>query len=419
MLKSTSRADPNTCKVQSTAQITEQMTNQPSGQNAGNVAIPQLSYRPAESCLVAAAGDFILTEGCYRQFRLPVSNGKLPALLQQELAAAQSAGIADPILIQLLPFDPDQPAFFLIPRTHQRISAEALTTVLTQQATISGQLRLAQPKAAEFTHQVRQALQLLSQSELKKLVLGRSLDCHSERLDLASCLLSLLQQNPGAATFAVPLPDGAVWFGASPELLLERRGLQIRTQPLAGTCRRQPADYAADRQQGEQLLQSSKDRYEHQLVVQQISEALSPLCARLQVPAQPTLLATSRLWHLASEIRAELCDATTSTQEILALLHPTAAVCGQPTDAARLAINSIETYQRDYFCGAVGWQNLAGNGQWQVMIRCARAKAGALTLYAGAGIVPASDPAMELAETNAKFATMLSALGLPELTEAC
>ncbi|MDZ7867965.1 MAG: isochorismate synthase [Rheinheimera sp.] len=378
-----------------------------------------LRYHSAESCLVAAGEQFLLTSGCYSQFHLPLNSLGLADELRARLMAAQADGIADPVMIQLLPFDPAQTGFFLIPQSKSRLDADALSQLLTQQAKSPARLQLGPSQASDFTRQVRHALQLLQQPELKKLVLGRTLECHSEQLDLADCLLSLLQQNPGAGTFAVPLPDGEVWFGASPELLLERQGQQIRTQPLAGTCRRQPQDPAADAALATQLMNSHKDRYEHQLVVQQIAQAISPLCARLQVPAEPGVLATSRLWHLATEIRAELSNDQIAPLQILQLLHPTAAVCGQPTQAARQAIAQIETYQRHYFCGAVGWQDLAGNGQWQVMIRCARIKANALTLYAGAGIVPASDPALELAETNAKFATMLGALGLPELTEAC
>lgn len=380
--------------------------------------LPQ-DYLPAESCIVAAGPEFLLTHGCYAQFQLPADSPGLSRLLNDKLAAAQHDGVAEPVLIQLIPFDPGQNACFLIPRRAMRISAEKLEAVLSRQAKTSAPLKIGHNQAAEFIRQVHVAVQLLQRPDLKKLVLGRAIECHSEQLDLADCLVSLLQQNPGAATFAVPLPDGEVWFGASPELLLARDGRHIRTQPLAGTCRRHLTNITEDQAQAALLLHNPKDRYEHQLVVQQISDVLAPHCKTLQVPAEPSLLATSRLWHLASDIQAELANADTPTLDILRLLHPTAAVCGQPTAAARAAIRQIETYQRDFFCGAVGWQDLAGNGQWQVMIRCARAKAGQLTLYAGAGIVPASEPSAELAETNAKFATMLAALGLPELTEAC
>jgi isochorismate synthase len=378
-----------------------------------------LRYHPAESCLVAAGDEFLLTSGCHSQCRLPLNSPDLANELQARLMAAQADGISDPVMIQLLPFDPAQSGFFLIPRSKVRLSADDLSQLLTSLAKSPTQLQLGPSQANDFTRQVQHALQLLQQPGLKKLVLGRSLECYSEQLDLADCLLSLLQQNPGAGTFAVPLTDGEIWLGASPELLLARQDRLIRTQPLAGTRRRQPQDPTLDALQADQLMNSHKDRYEHQLVVRQIAQAIAPLCSQMQVPEAPTLLATSRLWHLATDIRAELRSDQISPLQILQLLHPTAAVCGQPTQAARQAIAQIETYQRHYFCGAVGWQDLAGNGQWQVMIRCARVKANTVTLFAGAGIVPASDPALELAETNAKFATMLSALGLPELTESC
>lgn len=60
----------------------------------------------------------------------------------------------------------------------------------------------------------------------------------------------------------------------------------------------------------------------------------------------------------------------------------------------------------------VGWGDANGDGEWVVTIRCAVAEGGILELYAGAGIVAESDPEAELAETSAKFRTLLDGLGL-------
>jgi isochorismate synthase len=75
-------------------------------------------------------------------------------------------------------------------------------------------------------------------------------------------------------------------------------------------------------------------------------------------------------------------------------------------------IQQLEPFERDFYAGAFGWTDANGDGEWVVAIRCAELHAQRLRLYAGAGIVAESEPEAELAETGAKFRTMLDALGL-------
>ena len=105
-------------------------------------------------------------------------------------------------------------------------------------------------------------------------------------------------------------------------------------------------------------------------------------------------------------------DPATATLDLLAAMHPTPAVCGVPTAAAREAIAELEDFDREYFTGAVGWCDAAGDGEWAVTIRCAEVEGRDVRLFAGAGIVAASDPSSEVRETAAKFVTSLAALGI-------
>jgi isochorismate synthase len=120
------------------------------------------------------------------------------------------------------------------------------------------------------------------------------------------------------------------------------------------------------------------------------------------------------VWHLGTMITGELSDSGTdaSALRLAAALHPTPAVCGTPTEAARGLAEKLEPFARDYYAGAVGWVDAAGDGEWAVSIRCAEVDGRTMRLYAGGGIVAASDPAAELAETSAKFATLLRAMGI-------
>ncbi|MBW5426274.1 isochorismate synthase, partial [Streptomyces sp. BG9H] len=86
-------------------------------------------------------------------------------------------------------------------------------------------------------------------------------------------------------------------------------------------------------------------------------------------------------------------------------------VCGTPTATAREVIRETEPFDRGFFTGMIGWGDANGDGEWVVTIRCAEAEERSLRLYAGAGVVAASDPAAETAETGAKFRTFLNAVG--------
>ncbi|MEL3944199.1 isochorismate synthase [Streptomyces sp. LNU-CPARS28] len=265
---------------------------------------------------------------------------------------------------------------------------------------------------------VEAARRATADGPLAKVVLARTLriPVGAPPLDAAPALLSrLAAQDRRAHLFAATLPGhpgGAgpdVLIGATPETLLTRRGDTVVLHPLAGTAARHRHP-GRDRAAARSLLGSAKDRHEHRIVVDALRARLAPLCSRLDVPPTPTLHATTRLWHLGTVIRARLHHPPPDALTLAALLHPTPAVCGTPTTYARSLIRRLEPVPRDYYTGLVGWMDRAGDGHWVIALRCGRLDATHLRLYAGAGIVAQSDPASELAETQAKFTTMLDAL---------
>ncbi len=226
--------------------------------------------------------------------------------------------------------------------------------------------------------------------------------------------------NPVANTFAVDLSAAGAEFaghslvGATPEVLVSRRGRVVTCRPLAGTTKRS-ADADQDREAGESLLHSTKNLAEHAFVTSWIREVLQPMCSDLSVPATPELTNTHEVWHLASPIRGTLRNDTTALDLAIAL-HPTPALCGTPTDAALKVIRETEEPRR-FYGGAVGWCDEAGDGDWVVAIRCAEIGADGFTAWAsaGGGIVAESDPQDELDETSTKLRTLLTALGAETL----
>ncbi|GAC59008.1 putative isochorismate synthase, partial [Gordonia hirsuta DSM 44140 = NBRC 16056] len=215
-----------------------------------------------------------------------------------------------------------------------------------------------------------------------------------------------------AAVFAARGPAGRWLIGASPELLVRRRGDIVTCHPYAGSAARH-SDPAADRAAADSLAASDKDLREHAFVVDDLRDRLAPLCTELSAPARPSLMATGEMWHLATPIRGVLRDRDVTALDLAALLSPTPAVCGTPRAAAARLIEELEG-PREFYAGTVGWCDAAGDGEWLVSIRCLELATDHrhIRTWAGGGIVTGSDPDAEVAETDAKFRTVRRALGV-------
>ncbi|PJJ97220.1 isochorismate synthase [Lysobacteraceae bacterium NML91-0213] len=257
---------------------------------------------------------------------------------------------------------------------------------------------------------------------LHKVVLARSLRVEAQAPVDPLRLAARLGEDPSVTTYAVPLPvapgEAPAWLvGATPELLVSRHGDTVVSHPLAGSARRWP-DAGRDGAAARALMASAKDHDEHRHVVEAILDALAPLCSRLHAPVAPSLHATRTMWHLGTRIEGRLKDPAVTSAHLAGLLHPTPAVCGTPRLPALAAIRALEPVERGFYAGAVGWTDAAGDGEWHVAIRCARVQGAALRLFAGAGIVVGSEPALEVDETAAKFRAMLDALGIDDVHTA-
>ena len=262
--------------------------------------------------------------------------------------------------------------------------------------------------APEWTCAVADAIARIGVGTVEKVVLARDLLARSsEPIDPRRLLTRLAERYPGCWTFSV---DGLL--GATPELLVRlERGL-VTSRVLAGTIRRSQDD-AHDLALAASLARSSKDLEEHEYAVRSVAEALAPYCATTNVPESPFVLHLANVMHLATDVTGVLADGGTSLQ-LAAALHPSAAVCGTPTQAAADLIDEVERMDRDRYAGPVGWLDAHGDGEWGIALRCARLDpddSRSLRLFAGCGIVAGSDPEAELAESNAKLLPIREALG--------
>ncbi|MET0135650.1 MAG: isochorismate synthase [Kibdelosporangium sp.] len=310
----------------------------------------------------------------------------------------------------VLPYDDTGATHMLLPRT---VSWSGPVQPGRQAAVLGGYRVTPEPAPQEYERQVAKALTLLKGGGLGKVVLARTLRIDlDDPVDMRSMLRNLASMNTHGLTFAAPLPTpGVTLVSASPELLVRRTGRTFVSRPLAGSQPR-GKDPVEDRANAQRLLASRKDHDEHRPVVEAEVAALRPFCRRLDVPSEPSLVSTPSMWHLCTRITGELVDPSVTALTLAAALHPTPAVCGSPTRAARDTIAQLESFDRGFYTGAAGWVDANGDGEWAVSIRSAEVTDQSLRLYAGAGIVDASEPALELAETSAKFQTLLRGMGL-------
>ncbi|HEX2162084.1 MAG TPA: isochorismate synthase [Thermoleophilaceae bacterium] len=261
---------------------------------------------------------------------------------------------------------------------------------------------------AHYEEAVQRAVERIRAGALAKVVLAREVRVHAPApIDPAPILDALRGAFPACYSYCVGTPELA-FLGASPELLVRRDGERAQTVALAGTTRRS-ADPAVDDHLGEQLLRSAKDRGEQQIVTERIERALDPVSLWVAAADEPVLVKVQNVQHLATPIRAQLADPI-PVLELAGRLHPTPAVGGEPNAAVQPLIPALEGLDRGWYAGAVGWTDLAEDGELCVALRCALLRDDLAHLYAGCGIVADSIPADELAETEVKLQALLPLL---------
>ena len=269
-----------------------------------------------------------------------------------------------------------------------------------------GEVRVASvAEPSSYERAVARAVERIRAGELSKVVLAREVRAEAPRAhDPAALFGALRELFPSCYCFCVGTPEAA-FLGASPELLVRRRGAGAQTVALAGSTRRS-ADPAVDDHLGEQLSRSAKNREEHEIVVKRIERALRPHSVWVEAVEEPALIKVANIQHLATPIHAQLAEPR-SAVELAGMLHPTPAVGGEPGREAVAAIPGLENLDRGWYAGPVGWMDAVEDGEFCVALRSALLRDRTAHLFAGAGIVADSDPEAELAETELKLAALL------------
>ncbi len=331
-----------------------------------------------------------------------------------------------PIALGSIPFEPGAAAHLLIPSLLVGVASDGTrwVTTITGGDEPAPALRAAPrpaPTAQRFEvapltpvehylTAVTAARDAVRAGLLLKAVIAREVSVRSDQpIDVHAVLLRLKASFGSSHRYSI---DGLV--GASPELLVAVHGDEVRSHPLAGTAPR-TGDPDTDERVAARLIASTKDQVEHRVVIDMIHDTLLPWCSYLDWEPEPSIMTVANVQHLATAMGGRLSDPRPNVLTLVRALSPTPALGGFPRDEALGLIAAYEGFTRGRYGGAVGWMDADGNGTWAVTIRCAEFSPDrrSARLVAGGGIVAASVPSDELAETQAKLQAMLSAIVRP------
>jgi len=271
-------------------------------------------------------------------------------------------------------------------------------------------IRVTDPDALpRWREAVERVLAEASAGRVEKAVMARIMDVRmSGAVDSLRALELLRAENRRAHVYYVEPRPGRVLLGAAPEVLTRVRNGHFEATAVAGSAPRGKSPEEDDTRAAE-LLSSAKNRTEHRLTVDEMREVLATRLRDLTVQPEPGVLRLARIQHLETVLEGVVPDG----EDVLSLveaLHPTPAVCGRPRAEALELIRKVEPFHRGWYAGPVGWFDGRGEGDFVPALRSAVGGGRNWRLFAGAGIVPGSDPEAEWAETALKFEPALVAL---------
>ena len=265
------------------------------------------------------------------------------------------------------------------------------------------------PKRDKYNQTIFSVLGHIKPGEMEKVVISRSHHVKvGKDFKMVSAIQVLRNAYPNCISFCFSFPGEGIFFGSTPERLVRLKNGFVETEALAGTIGR-GNNMEEDRILADSLMDSHKEREEHRLVRDQILRKLNPVISNLKHPDMPQIMKLKNVQHLQTPISGNL-DKDSTVLDLVTKLHPTSAVAGTPTQEAMEIICNMETHDRGWYSGPIGWLDEKGDGEFYVALRSALVKDEEAHVFAGGGIVSESHPDKEWDETELKLQPILSAL---------
>ncbi len=268
---------------------------------------------------------------------------------------------------------------------------------------------LEQDSREEWHGAMGQALAAIEEGRVRKVVLSRRQKLTAAHPFSSKDLLVNLIDGSARGTVILYRYADVFFCGCTPELLVRKRGQELESMCLAGTC---PAgvNEAERAALAEGLMNDAKNRAEHEHVVQFIRDVFARTCYDVEVPAEPEIMSLAHVQHLHTPARAKVLEGV-NLWDMVGDLHPTPATAGTPVGEAKMLIRRIEKYNRGFYVGAAGFVDASGDGEFAVALRTGVFDGEMGWVYAGCGIVAGSDADAEFDEIDLKLKTVLSAFG--------
>jgi len=261
----------------------------------------------------------------------------------------------------------------------------------------------------EFIDRVERARAYITAGDAFQVVVSQRFS-RPVRLTPIELYRQLRAVNPSPYMFLLSLGGERHVVGASPELLVRTQGRRVETRPLAGS-RPRGADIVIDRALEVELLADEKERAEHVMLVDLGRNDIGRIAApgSVQVDVLMDVERFSHVMHLSSTVSGELAPGRTGL-DALRSVFPAGTLSGAPKIRAMEIIAELEPERRGVYGGALGSVVCAGQVDMAIVLRTLVIADGRVYVQAGAGVVAASDPSTEHAETLHKAAELFLAV---------
>jgi len=256
---------------------------------------------------------------------------------------------------------------------------------------------------------VQQGINAINNGLFSKVVLSRKETVSITNFDIIETYKHLADSYPTAFAYCWYHPKKGLWMGAFSEQLLKIKHRELFTMALAGTQKWQ---------EDSEITWQTKEKEEQQFVTDFIVDNLKPYITSINI-SDPFSHKAGTVVHIRTDIKVTLNPAA-DLRQIIAILHPTPAVCGLPKATAKEFILQYEGYNREYYSGYHGELNkdfITGEKQTDLFVnlRCMQISYSKemnteAHLYIGGGITKSSIPADEWEETVNKTRTMKKVL---------
>ncbi len=268
-----------------------------------------------------------------------------------------------------------------------------------------------------FAAMVIRAQEYISAGDAFQIVLARKFSVERKSTDPFDVYRAMRVINPSPYMYFLDFPalpgeaTRTQVLGASPETLVRLEDGVMTVRPLAGT-RPRGKTHAEDEALEHELLADPKERAEHVMLIDLGRNDVGRVAdiGSVRLNKQMEIERYSHVMHIVSEVEGRVDPARVPPLEVFRAAFPAGTLSGAPKLRAMQIIRELEPAPRGIYGGAVGYVAEGGDLDFAIAIRTAVCKDDTFVVTAGAGIVEASVPADEAAETRNKARSVLCSI---------